>query len=246
MKVIILAAGKGSRINKENDLMPKVLRRAKGETLISYVIKKLPADVKQEDIYIVVGFMKEAVKEHLGDGYQYCVQTEQLGTGHAVSMCARELENYDGPVMVLYGDAPMFSQETYNGMAAAHEASGSAATIVVCDAPKDNLPPFGRIILDEAGQFTGIVEEKDCTPEQLGITILNVGAYVFDSRKLFSAIHDIRNDNAQGEYYLPDVAQILLSRGEKVDIYAIEDINESLGINTYEDLQLFEQLLNEA
>ena len=245
MKVIILAAGKGSRINSATDLMPKVLREVKGKALISYVLDKLPPVVQPSDVHVVVGFMKERVLSHIGPAYAICEQDVQLGTGHAVAICREDFASYDGPVMVLYGDMPCFRRETYQGLIDAHLADGNDATVLVCSAPKDNIPPYGRVILNEDGQLSDIVEEKDCTPEQKGITLLNVGAYVFDSKKLFAALSKIKNDNAQGEYYLPDVPKVLKDEGYKVSAYTIYDINESIGVNTFEDLAACERMIED-
>jgi len=243
MKVIILAAGKGSRINSTTDLMPKVLREVKGKALLSYVIEKLPPVVRPADVHVVVGFMKEKVISHIGPAYSICEQTEQLGTGHAVAICREAFASYDGPVMVLYGDMPCFRRETYQGLLDAHLAACNDATVLVCDAPPSNIPPYGRVILDGNAQLADIVEEKDCTEAQKKITLLNVGAYVFDSKKLFSALSRIRNDNAQGEYYLPDVPKVLKQDGSRVAAYTIYDINESIGVNTFEDLAACERMI---
>lgn len=239
MKAIVLAAGKGKRLQSEKFNAPKVLREAKGRSLLSYVLDNI-SFIPQEDTVIVVGYMRDKVIEKTVGDYKFATQEEQLGTGHAVA-CAKEyFENYDGSVLVLYGDMPMLKKETYAAMVKKHEESGADCTFLT--AISESPLAYGRIIR-ENGKIVDIVEQKDCTPEQLAIRELNVGVYVFDSKALFENLSKLKNDNAQGEYYLTDVPKLLIADGKKVDAYTIGDTCEIYGVNTVEDLEFCEKNL---
>ena len=241
MKAVILAAGKGKRLHSEQFSAPKVLREANGKPLLRYVVNNLSFIPDKKDIVIVAGYKKEMVFDAFQDGYTFAVQEEQLGTGHAVN-CAREaLKDYDGPVLVCYGDMPMFKKETYENLVKVHEETGSDCTILTGISGRGLA--YGRIIRGADGAFTGVVEDKDCTPEQKKINELNVGIYVFDSKKLFSCLGELKNSNAQGEYYLTDVPAIMMGKGYKINTYTTHDDTEILGVNTPEDLALCESLL---
>ncbi len=241
MKAVILAAGKGKRLHSEQFSAPKVLREANGKPLLRYVVNNLSFIPDKKDVIIVAGYKKEMVFNAFNEGYTFAVQDEQLGTGHAVN-CAREaLKDYDGPVLVCYGDMPLFKKETYENLVKVHEEAGNDCTILT--GVSDRGLAYGRIIRDENGSFKGVVEDRDCTPEQKKINELNVGIYVFDSKKLFSCLGELKNSNAQGEYYLTDVPTIMMSKGYKIGTYTTHDDTEILGVNTPEELALCESLL---
>ncbi len=240
MKAIVLAAGKGSRLQSEKFNLPKVLRRANGRPLIGYVLDSINF-IAPEDTEIVVGYMREKVMEELGDKYSYSVQAEQLGTGHAV-MCTREhMDGYDGQVLICYGDMPLVKPETYQNLVAKHIESGAACTLLT--AVEENPPAYGRIVRDADGKLSSIVEDKDCTPEQKLIQEVNVGIYVFDAKELMAGLSELKNTNAQNEYYLTDMPQIFVEKGLKVEIYSVENSTEYFGVNTMEDLAFCENEL---
>jgi len=241
MKAIVLGAGKGTRLQSEQFQMPKVLRQANGRALISYVLEHINF-IPQEDTVVVVGYKKEAVREALKDGkYLFSDQDQQLGTGHAVN-CARDhFEGYDGNVLVLYGDMPLLSKATYEKIIKEHEEKNADCTIMT--AVVDESLPYGRIIKDENGNLVDIVETKDCTPEQLAVKELNIGVYVFRSQLLFDNLKELKNNNAQGEYYLTDIPKILLTKGAKIATCTVCDNNEIFGVNTVEDLEFCEKYL---
>lgn len=241
MKAIILAAGKGKRLHSEQFTAPKVLREANGRPLLSYVVENLNFIPNKKDIVIVAGYRKEMVMNAFSDGYTFAIQEEQLGTGHAVNCAKDVLADYDGPVLVCYGDMPLFKKETYQNLAKIHAEEGNDCTILTGISNRGLA--YGRIIRDEDGNFTGVVEDKDCTPEQKNITELNVGIYVFDSKKLFACLKELKNSNAQGEYYLTDVPTIMMSKGYQIGTYTTHDDTEILGVNTPEDLALCEEIL---
>ncbi|NLL70234.1 MAG: NTP transferase domain-containing protein [Epulopiscium sp.] len=242
MKAIVLGAGKGTRLQSEKYNMPKVLRRANGRPLLEYVLEAL-SFIPQEDICIVVGYKKEMVKEEIQGNYMYADQDEQLGTGHAVMMAEPYFRDYDGPVLIAYGDMPLYTRETYQTLIQKHIESGSKCTVLT--AVDENPPAYGRIIRNEAGEMVDIVETKDCTPEQLQIKELNIGLYVFDNQFLFQNLALLKNDNAQKEYYLTDIPKIMLGKGEKIHTYTIYDTDEIYGVNTPEDLEFCERVLKE-
>ncbi len=240
MKAIVLAAGKGSRLQSEKFNLPKVLRQANGRPLISYVLESINF-IAPEDTEIVVGYMREKVIEALGDKYGYSVQAEQLGTGHAV-MCTREhMEGYDGQVLICYGDMPLVKPETYKNLVEKHIESGAKCTLLT--AVEKNPPAYGRIVRDENGKLACIIEEKDCTPEQKLIQEVNVGIYVFDAKELMAGLSELKNTNAQNEYYLTDMPQIFVEKGLKVETYSIKNSTEYFGVNTLEDLAFCEKEL---
>lgn len=242
MKALVLAAGKGTRLMSQEAKLPKVLREANGRPLISYVLDNV-SFIDKADTVVVVGYMAETVMDRVGSEYKYALQAEQNGTGHAV-MCAKEhFEGYDGNVLILYGDMPLFKKETYKAIVEEHEKSGAALTLLT--SVVDNPPAYGRIIRDADNKICDIVEQKDATEEQAKINELNVGIYVADSRELFEALKNVKNNNAQGEYYLTDVPKILIEQGKKVESYTIYNTNEIYGVNTLEDLAFCENILRE-
>ena len=239
MKAIILAAGKGKRLLSETMNMPKVLRLAAGKPLIKHVLGNVDF-IDDKDIVIVAGYKREMVFESLGDKYTYAVQEEQKGTGHAVMMAKDAFEGYTDDVIILYGDMPLLKKDTYKNLISAHKQSGADCTILT--ATTEESLPYGRIIRVD-GNVTDIVEDKDCTPEQKKIKELNVGVYVFKAPSLFSNLDKLKNNNAQGEYYLTDIPKILIEQGKKISSYTTTDVSEIMGVNTPDDLLFCENIL---
>ena len=239
MKAIILAAGKGKRLHSEQFSLPKVLRQANGRPLLGYVTDSLDF-IDKKDTIIVVGYKREQVIEQF-PGYTFAVQDEQLGTGHAVNMARDILEGYRGPVLVCYGDMPLFTPDTYKNALLTHESTEADCTIIT--GVTDEKLAYGRIIRDENGKFVTVVEDRDCTPEQKLIKELNIGIYVFNSEKLFEALGNLRNNNAQGEYYLTDAPELIRKNGGKIETYTIHDGEQLLGVNTPEELEKCEAIL---
>lgn len=239
-KAIVLAAGKGSRLHSEEHILPKVLREANGKALLDYVLQATDF-IPQEDTVLVVGYKSELIVNHVQGAYRFVEQTQQLGTGHAVKMAEAELSRFSGPVLVVYGDMPLFSPETYQSLIKVHKESRAACTLLT--AVLQNPPDYGRILRDRQNEIIDIREVKDCNDAERSIRELNSGVYVFDSKKLFSVLHELKNDNAQGEYYLTDVPKHLLRRGERIASYTLVGSEEVYGVNTLEELELVEALL---
>lgn len=241
-KAVILAAGKGTRLQSEQHQMPKVLRQAAGQPLLHYVLKALDF-LPKEDTVIVAGYMKEKVMERFPD-YPYAIQQEQKGTGHAVQ-CAREaLKDFDGTVLVCCGDMPLIKKATYEALLKTHQESGNPCTFLT-GTSKDDLP-YGRILRDEQGQFLRVIEDRDCDMEQRKIRELNAGVYAFDCRELLACLELLKDDNAQKEYYLTDVPELMRQRGGRIGVCCVELNEQIIGVNTVEQLAEVEGYLNAA
>lgn len=240
MRAIVLAAGKGTRLNSEAANRPKVLTEILNKSLIDYALEHIDF-IPEEDTFIVVGYKKEMVMDSVKGDYKFVVQEEQLGTGHAVMVTEPYFKDYDGDVLVLYGDMPLIEKTTYQDMVELHKKSEAACTVLT--AFVDNPPAYGRIIRDSEGNLVNIIETKDCDEEQIKIKEVNVGVYVFDSKLLFKALKGLNNDNKQNEYYLTDVPKMLINEGLDVQTHTIEDINQIYGVNTPEDLKLCEEII---
>ncbi|MDR2762543.1 MAG: NTP transferase domain-containing protein [Planctomycetaceae bacterium] len=242
---IVMAAGKGTRMKSE---LPKVLYPVLGRPMIEYVLDVLETSV--ERILVVVGYRSDLVRETLSNrrNLQFVEQREQLGTGHAVMVCRDELVGYDGSLLVLAGDCPMVQHETIDKLFKTYELTSkeSDKEIVSCvlgTATKDNPTGLGRIVRDLNGEFTGIVEERDATPEQRKIKEVNMSYYIFHSPDLLNALSELRSDNSQNEYYITDVPAVLKRQLKHVIATPILKPIETLGINTIEEAQIVEQTL---
>ena len=241
-KAIVLAAGKGTRLQTEGITLPKVMREANGHPLLYYVLQNL-SFLEKKDVVLVVGYRREDVLAAFGD-YPHAVQEPQLGTGHAVAVAREAVGDYDGPVLICYGDMPLLKQSTYQSLLETHQREGNACTLLTGTCQWDL--PYGRILRGPDGAFLGVVEDRDCTSEQKAIRELNVGVYVFDSKKLFAALSQLKNDNAQQEYYLTDVPAILRREGGRVGACCACEGAELIGVNTVEQLRMVEEELKRA
>lgn len=239
IKAIVLAAGKGTRLQTEGCEIPKVMRLAAGRPLLAYVKDALDF-IPASRIVLVVGYLREQVMEAFPD-CAFAIQEQQLGTGHAVASAQAELENFDGDVLVCCGDMPLIRRDTYLALTELHTQQGNACTLL--SGTSDSELPYGRIVRGEDGQFSAIVEERDCTPEQKQIRELNSGVYMFRAQALLEMLGKLRTDNAQGEYYLTDVPALMQQAGLKVGVCFRELGNEILGVNTPEQLALVSDLL---
>lgn len=239
VKAVVLAAGKGTRLWTEGIDLPKVLRQAAGRPLLGYVLEEL-SFLDQQDVVLVVGYEREKVLAAFPD-YPHAVQEPQKGTGHAVQ-CAREvLDGFQGSILVCYGDMPLMRRATYESLIRTHREEGNQCTLL--SAVSEEELPYGRIVRDEAGRFSHIVEDKDCTPEEKAIRELNVGVYVFESAALWKAIDQLKPNNAQGEYYLTDAPAYILASGGKVGACPTCTAQEMLGVNTVEQLEQVEHIV---
>ncbi|MCH3905818.1 MAG: bifunctional UDP-N-acetylglucosamine diphosphorylase/glucosamine-1-phosphate N-acetyltransferase GlmU [Lactobacillus sp.] len=223
--VVVLAAGKGTRMKSK---LYKVLHKVCGKTMVEHVVAAAKA-TQPAKIVTIVGSGAEDVKEVLAGQSEFAFQKEQLGTADAVQTAGQALADLDGDTLVVTGDTPLFTGETFNHLFAYHAEKGNAATVLTAEAP--NPFGYGRIIRDEQGNVLRIVEEKDAKPEEKKIKEINTGVFVFNNKLLFEALKHVNNDNAQGEYYLTDVLEILREEGQRVGAYKMPDFSESLGVN---------------
>lgn len=241
LSVVILAAGLGTRMKSRR---AKVLHALDGLPLITHVVRSANK-LDPETILVVVGHQAEevenAVLEAVGEKASFVVQAKQRGTGDAVESARSLLENSDSLLVVLYGDMPLIRAETLKKLIEHHRETGAACSILSVE--MQNPTGYGRIVRSEDGTFERIVEQRDATAEQRQIREINSGIYCFEARELFQALRRVEPANDQGEYYLTDVAEIILSQGGKVSVYQHDDVREVSGINTRAELAEFENLL---
>jgi bifunctional UDP-N-acetylglucosamine pyrophosphorylase/glucosamine-1-phosphate N-acetyltransferase len=217
--------------------IPKVLHPLCGKSLIEHVVDNLNL-AGVDDILVVVGYRGEEVIDRLGSRVNYAWQHEQLGTGHAVMQAEEYFKNYNGDIIVACGDVPLIKPETFKNLMAL--AGDDKTGAVVLTMIQDNPAGYGRIV-KENKRFARIVEEKDANDEERKISEVNSGTYIFKYKYLFEGLKRINTKNAQGEYYLPDVLNYILSAGLNVGIEQLNDSIEGSGINTKEELVSLEQ-----
>lgn len=234
---VVLAAGKGTRMKSA---LPKVLHRVGGKSMLQHVLDASAAAGSERSV-VIVGFGGETVKMAIGAQAEFVEQKEQLGTGHAVMQAGPLLKNETGTVMVLCGDTPLLTGELLKRLYDEHKAIGAKATVLTAVMP--DASGYGRIIRTPSGTVAKIVEHKDASPEELKVNEVNSGIYCFEAQALFTALAKVSCDNAQGEYYLPDVLEILREAGEKIWAVAADDYEQTLGINSRVQLAGAEKIL---
>lgn len=238
ISAIILAAGEGTRMKSS---LPKVLHKVCGKEMIGHVVDAVRETGVTKTI-VVIGYKGEMVKKVLNGDAETVYQEKQLGTGHAVKVALPALSEACDTVIVLYGDTPLVRASTIKEFIAYHNKGGYGATVLTV---KVNDPTgYGRIIRDASGHITGIVEERDATPEQKGIEEINSGIYCFDRHRLVEGIQSLRNDNAQGEYYLTDIVEIFKNRGIIIGGFTGQDLEEIKGVNNKNQLAEVQRALN--
>ena len=218
LAIIIMAAGRGTRMNTE---LPKVLHTLNNKTMIEHVVDTT-LKINPEKLIVVVGYKNELIKKQLNNyDIKYVEQLEQLGTGHAIMQCQNALNNFDGDTLILSGDVPLITKKTLSDLYKKHIACKSKGTIL--SATISNPTGYGRIIRN-GDSFISIVEEKDANKKQKEINEINAGIYIFNNQILFSNINQIKNQNNQSEYYLPDVLPIMLKNKHLITV--CETFNE--------------------
>ncbi|GED55896.1 bifunctional UDP-N-acetylglucosamine diphosphorylase/glucosamine-1-phosphate N-acetyltransferase GlmU [Brevibacillus formosus] len=234
---IVLAAGKGTRMRSTRC---KVLHEVCGKPMIQHIVDRLHG-LGIHEIILIVGHGAEQVKNQFGASVRYAYQSEQLGTAHAVMMAADLLQDKQGTTIVLSGDTPLVREKTLEQLLEQHETQHAAATVLT--ARVDDPTGYGRLIRDANGLVERIVEHKDATAEERQVCEINTGMYCFDNQKLFQAISRVKNDNAQKEYYLPDVLTILNEQNECIGAFMTDDAEEGTGVNDRIQLACAERLL---
>ena len=226
---IVLAAGQGTRMKSD---LPKVLHMAAGRTLLDWALQAIRG-LDPDRIVVVIGHEAERVARTLPEWAEPVIQERQLGTGHAVTVALAALDGVTegDAILIAYGDMPLVTSELFKAAVAAR--LGKAASMVTFE--NEDPTGYGRIVRGEAGAFDKVVEEKDASPEQRGITEVNAGIYAFSGAALRSALAKVATDNAQGEYYLPDVLSILIRAGGQVATVSADPMEVS-GVNSQDQL----------
>ncbi|MDZ4723711.1 MAG: NTP transferase domain-containing protein [candidate division Zixibacteria bacterium] len=230
---IILAAGQGKRMNSD---LPKVLHNIGGKPMIKILLDRL-IPLGFEQIVVVIGYKGEQLQSALADyPISFAWQREQLGTGHAVQMAKDLLEEFEGTTLIAAGDVPFLSINSIRELFRVHQDNHAAATCL--SAIFEDPDGYGRIIRDKSGEFLSkIVEHKDASDEIREINEINSGTFCFDNLKLFTALGELKNNNAQGEYYLTDTIKILNDKGLRVAIVQAENPDEVQGVNSMDQLE---------
>lgn len=236
---VILAAGQGTRMKSK---LYKVLHPVCGKPMVSHVVDEVRS-LGLEETVVIIGHGAEKVREQLGDAVTYALQEEQLGTGHAVLQAESFLSGKEGTTIVLCGDTPLITAETMTALLRHHEAEKAKTTVLTATA--HDPTGYGRVLRNEAGLVERIVEHKDATDAEKQVKEINTGTYCFDNAALFTALKSVNNNNAQGEYYLPDVIEILQKQGEKIAAFHTDDFSETLGVNDRVALAEAEQIMRD-
>ena len=236
LRVVILAAGKGTRMNSD---LPKVLHKLQSKPLIDYVIDESEL-LNPKEIILVVGFKKESVIKHTQSriNLKYTTQIEQLGTGHAVLQTNELLKNRKGHILILYGDVPNIKASTLQPIVSDHISNNRDLTLITAEI--DDPTGYGRIIRDKNGNLLKIVEEKDCSDDEKKIKEWNPGIYIFKIPEVFKILNNIKTNNASKEYYLTDAIGLAQQSNMQIKAIKIENSDEVIGINTADQLKELE------
>ena len=239
-----MAAGLGTRMKSNR---AKVLHELGGLPLIAHVVRAAQA-LNPQAILVVVGHQADEVERaaiaEVGDLARGVLQAQQRGTGDAVESARSELENSDSLVLILSGDVPMIKTETLRKLIEHHNKAAAACTIL--SVRLENPTGYGRIIRDQNDSFQKIVEHRDATDEERLVKEINSGIYCFEAKELYRALRKVEPANDQGEYYLTDVAEIILASGGTVSVYLHGDSREVYGVNTRAELAEFENLMRRS
>jgi bifunctional UDP-N-acetylglucosamine pyrophosphorylase/glucosamine-1-phosphate N-acetyltransferase len=222
---VILAAGQGTRMKSK---LYKVLHPVCGKPMVQHVVDQV-MKLNIQEVVTIIGHGAEMVQAQLGDSSRYALQDQQLGTAHAVSQAQSLLEGKAGVTIVVCGDTPLIKAETMESLFKHHEELAAKATILT--ARIEDPTGYGRIIRNKKGLVEKIVEHKDASEEERKINEINTGTYCFYNFALFEALKNVSNENVQGEYYLPDVIEILKKQGEVVTAFQTDEFEETLGVN---------------
>lgn len=246
---VVLAAGKGTRMKSE---LPKVLMEVAHKPMIFHVIDNL-IPLNFDKIIIVVGYKKDlvidSVNTYIKENYPsfihqilFVEQKEQLGTGHAFLMTENILKDKEGYVLVTAGDMPLIRTESFYQLFKMMENQPIAG--VVMGSKLENPTGYGRFVRDKNDQLERIVEEKDATEDIKKIKEVNTGCYVFKLPEIFDILKEIKSNNKQNEYYLPDVIEIYKKKNQIFGNFILQDYREALGANTVEELENLNRIYN--
>lgn len=234
---VILAAGQGTRMKSK---LYKVLHPVCDKPMVQHVVDQVSM-LSLQKLVIVVGHGADKVKSQIGEQCEYVLQEEQLGTAHAVMQASSNLSDKEGVTLVVCGDTPLITSKTMEALLLHHEETGAKATILTANA--SDPAGYGRVIRNKEGHVQKIVEHKDANEQERTINEINTGTYCFDNKLLFQALNNVSNDNVQGEYYLPDVIEILKKQDEIVSAFQTDSFEETLGVNDRFALSQAEQIM---
>lgn len=228
---VILAAGKGTRMKSD---LHKVLHPIAGRPMLEHLMASV-AELGPERLAVVVGAGREQIEKAVGERATTCLQEPQLGTGHAVQQAESVLAGFEGDVLVLYGDVPFVKAGTMRAMLERLHGPDSPAAVVLGFEPDDPLA-YGRVIADDEGIILKMVEYKDADEGERACRLCNSGLLAARSADLFALLARVGNDNAQGEYYLPDIVNIAIADGRPCAVIVAESADEVVGINSRAEL----------
>jgi bifunctional UDP-N-acetylglucosamine pyrophosphorylase / glucosamine-1-phosphate N-acetyltransferase len=239
--VILLAAGQGTRMRSA---LPKVLHTLGGKPLFLHALETAQR-LQPKSVAVIIGHGAEAVRQaYSGADVDWRVQEQQIGTGHAVLTARPVFADFSGDLLILSGDVPLIREATLTALLEHHRGAKAALTLLT--ASLENPQGYGRIVRAGDGKITATVEEKDASETQRKIREVNAGVYVASAQFLFAALSDVKNNNQQGEYYLPDIVGIGLAQGKVIETLQVDDPREMMGVNTREELAFMEKTLRES
>ncbi len=245
IKILILAAGKGKRMESDE---PKALALLRGKPFLQHILEtvaKLHIKIKP---VIIIGYKKERIQEVLGTEHMYAIQHEQLGTGHAVASAKSVINSPHETILILAADQPMVSKETLEKIIKHHQKMHPILTLATVKIPdfedwRKGLLSFGRIVRDSSGKISKIVEAKDADDGEKEIKELNPAVYAFDANWLWANIGRLSKNNAQNEYYLTDLVKMAFEQKMKIESVEMENIIEAMQPNSKEELETLEGLV---
>ncbi len=235
---LILAAGKGTRMKTD---LPKCAFPILGKPMIEYIVENLEKS-QIDEIVTIVGHKKEVIIDLLKDRSTYAIQEEQLGTGHATLQAASLLEDKEGVTFILPGDMPLMEYPLMDKILRSHEEMGNDLTIV--SMMFDNPKGYGRVVRDEYGVVTSIVEEIDCNDAQKQIKEVNSSVYVVNNQALFQTLKKVKKNDRKGEYYLTDIVE-LMHQTHKVNTFTVREPRVTMGINDLYNISIAEKILRD-
>ena len=241
IKAVVLAAGKSKRMKSG---ITKMAHRILGKEIINYLLDSLTtAGISEENITVVVGDNSDEIKAVVKKKVHYAIQEEQLGTAHALLSAKKEIVDFSGQLVVTVGDNPYINATELKKLIREHTEKSAACSFISAVFPHVP-PPYGRVIRDEKGDVSDVIEEIDATPDQLKIREVNSSIYIFDNNVTFPLLSEIDKNNEKGEYYLTDIIKILKKRNRRIHAVKADDYAISIGINNKWELQQAQEKFN--